>query len=151
VTHSRQLLEATTPVASTAVEDGWLYCRGDVNPSSVLTHEGKDTRRGLPARPSPGVGAQARPWIASSRGVRYGRHCDHYAGAAGFLPRSPSKPRRSDYRRPAKLSRPVTEVHTVDVEIGDVVMGRETLSADGYTGRARMVVETASRGYLLAA
>jgi len=38
-------------------------------------------------------------------------------------------------------------VRTVDVEIGDVVMGAK-LYADGYTGRARMVVDE-DQGYLL--
>jgi pyruvate/2-oxoglutarate dehydrogenase complex dihydrolipoamide dehydrogenase (E3) component len=38
-------------------------------------------------------------------------------------------------------------VRTFDVEIGDVVMGAK-LYADGYTGRARMVVEV-DRGYPL--
>ena len=38
-------------------------------------------------------------------------------------------------------------VQVVDVEIGEVVMGAK-LYADGYTGRARMVVDL-DRGYLL--
>ena len=38
-------------------------------------------------------------------------------------------------------------VRTVDIEIGDVVMGAK-LYADGYTGRARMVVDL-DRGHLL--
>ena len=38
-------------------------------------------------------------------------------------------------------------VHVVDVEIGDVVMGAK-LYGDGYTGRARRIVDL-DRGYLL--
>jgi pyruvate/2-oxoglutarate dehydrogenase complex dihydrolipoamide dehydrogenase (E3) component len=38
-------------------------------------------------------------------------------------------------------------VHAVDIEIGDVIMGAK-LYADGYTGRARMVVDR-DKGYLL--
>jgi pyruvate/2-oxoglutarate dehydrogenase complex dihydrolipoamide dehydrogenase (E3) component len=38
-------------------------------------------------------------------------------------------------------------IQVVDVEIGDVVMGAK-LGADGYTGRARIIVDL-DRGYLL--
>ncbi len=120
-----------------AVEDGWLYAAGDVNHRALLTHQGKYQGRIAGAA----IGARAagnpldtEPWGAHATTAD---HCavpqafftDPEAAAVGLTARQAED---AGYR-----------VRVVDIEIGDVVMGAK-LYADGYTGRARMVVDQES-------
>ena len=124
-----------------AVGDGWLYAVGDANHRALLTHEGKYQARVAGAA----IGARAagkpldtRPW---------GPHAttaDHYAVPQVFF----TDPEAAAVGLTAKQAEDAgRRVQVVDVEIGDAVMGAK-LYADGYTGRARMIVDL-DRGYLL--
>jgi dihydrolipoamide dehydrogenase len=124
-----------------AVEDGWLYAAGDANHRALLTHQGKYQARiagdAIAARAA-GRPLDTAPWgmhavTADHQAVPQVFFTDPEAAAVGLSARQAE---RSGHR-----------VRTVDVEIGDAVMGAK-LYADGYTGRARMVVD-ADRGYLL--
>jgi dihydrolipoamide dehydrogenase len=124
-----------------AVEDGWLYAAGDVNHRALLTHQGKYQGRIAGAA----IGARAagkpldtRPWgahatTADHNAVPQAFFTDPEAGAVGL---TAQQAEQAGHR-----------IRTVDIEIGDVVMGAK-LYADGYTGRARMVVDL-DRGHLL--
>ena len=124
-----------------AVKDGWLYAAGDANHRALLTHEGKYQGRiagaAIAARAA-GETLDTAPW---------GTHAataDHYAVPQVFF----TDPEAAAVGLSAREAEQAGHrVHTVDVDIGDVVMGAK-LYADGYTGRARMVVD-ADRGYLL--
>ncbi len=101
-----------------------------------------NTRRGSPARRSrrarPGETLDTAPWGA------HAATADHHAVPQVFF----TDPEAAAVGLSARQAEQAGHrVHTVDVEIGDVVMGAK-LYADGYTGRARMVVD-ADRGYLL--
>ncbi len=124
-----------------AVEDGWLYAAGDANHRALLTHQGKYQARiagaAIAARAA-GRPLDTAPWgrhavTADHQAVPQVFFTDPEAAAVGL---SAAAAERSGHR-----------VRTVDVEIGDAVMGAK-LYADGYPGRARMVVD-ADRGYLL--
>ncbi len=123
------------------VHDGWLYAVGDANHRALLTHQGKYQARIAAAA----IGARAAgraldpaAWgphtaTADSLAVPQVFFTDPEAAAVGLSAREAEQ---AGHR-----------VHVVDVEIGDVVTGAK-LYADGYTGRARMVVDL-DRGYLL--
>lgn len=123
------------------IDDGWLYALGDVNHHALLTHQGKYQARIAGAA----IGAHAhgqpvdtRPWgahavTADSRAVPQVFFCDPEAVAVGL---SAEDAERAGYR-----------AHAVDVDLGQAVAGAN-LYADGYQGRARMVVD-ADRGTLL--
>lgn len=124
-----------------AVEDGWLYAAGDVNHRALLTHEGKYQAR------IAGSAIAARAAGRSLDTAAWGAHAttaDHHAVPQVFFTEpeaaavglSTDAAERAGYR-----------VKTVDVEIGDAVMGAK-LFADGYVGRARMVVD-ADHGHVL--
>jgi dihydrolipoamide dehydrogenase len=124
-----------------AVEDGWLYAAGDANHRALLTHEGKYQARiagsAIAARAA-GQSLDTEPWgkhaaTADHHAVPQVFFTDPEAAAVGLSTREAEQ---AGYR-----------VHVVDVEIGDVVKGAE-LFADGYEGRARMVVD-ADRDHLL--
>jgi pyruvate/2-oxoglutarate dehydrogenase complex dihydrolipoamide dehydrogenase (E3) component len=124
-----------------AVEDGWLYAAGDANHRALLTHEGKYQARiagaAIAARAA-GKTLDTAPWGA------HAATADHYAVPQIFF----TDPEAAAVGLSAEeAERAGHRVHAVDVEIGDVVKGAQ-LYADGYTGRARMVVD-ADRGYLL--
>lgn len=124
-----------------AVEDGWLYAAGDVNNRALLTHQGKYQARIAGAA----IGARAadrpldtEPWgahttTADHRAVPQAFFTDPEAAAVGLTAEQAAQ---AGHR---------TKV--IDVEIGDVVMGAK-LFADGYTGRARMVVDADARRVL---
>jgi pyruvate/2-oxoglutarate dehydrogenase complex dihydrolipoamide dehydrogenase (E3) component len=125
----------------TAVEDGWLYAAGDANHRALLTHEGKYQARiagaAIAARAA-GQAVDTAPWGA------HAATADHYAVPQVFF----TDPEAAAVGLSAgQAEQAGHRVHTVDVEIGDAVKGAQ-LYADGYTGRARMVVD-ADRGYLL--
>ncbi len=123
------------------IDDGWLYAAGDVNHRALLTHQGKYQARiagaAIGARAA-GTALDTSPWGVHSTTA------DHHAVPQAFFtdPEAAAVGLTTEQAEQAGH-----QVRTVDVEIGDVVMGAK-LYADGYTGRARMVVD-AERGHLL--
>lgn len=124
-----------------AVKDGWLYAAGDANHRALLTHEGKYQARiagaAIAARAA-GETLDTAPWGA------HAATADHYAVPQVFFTDPEAAAVGLSTREAEQAGH---RVHTVDVDVGDVVKGAQ-LYADGYTGRARMVVD-ADRGYLL--
>jgi pyruvate/2-oxoglutarate dehydrogenase complex dihydrolipoamide dehydrogenase (E3) component len=117
-----------------AVDDGWLYAAGDANHRALLTHEGKYQARiagsAIAARAT-GQPLDTAPWGA------HAATADHYAVPQVFF----TEPEAAAVGLSAEEAEQAGHrVHAVDVEIGDVVKGA-VLYADGYTGRARMVVD----------
>ncbi len=117
-----------------AVAGGWLYAAGDVNHRALLTHQGKYQARiagaAIAARAA-GVPVETEPWGA------HATTADHYAVPQAFFtdPEAAAVGMTAEQAERAGL-----RVRAVDVEVGDAVMGAK-LYADGYTGRARMVVD----------
>lgn len=123
------------------LDDGWLYAVGDVNHRALLTHQGKYQARiagcAIGARAT-GAPLDTAPWgthaaTADSHAVPQVFFSDPEAAAVGF---SASQAEQAGYR-----------VRVVDVDLGQDVVGAR-LFADGYQGRARMVVDL-DHGYLL--
>ncbi|GAA4544631.1 dihydrolipoyl dehydrogenase family protein [Mycobacterium paraffinicum] len=124
-----------------ALRDGWLYAAGDVNHRALLTHQGK--YQGRIAGAAIGARAAGTPLDTAPWG-RHATTADHYAVPQAFF----TNPEAAAVGLTARQAeRAGHRVRTVDVQIGDVVMGAK-LYADGYTGRARMVVDL-DRGHLL--
>ncbi len=124
-----------------AIEDGWLYAAGDVNHRALLTHQGK--YQGRIAGAAIGARAAGTPLDTAPWG-RHATTADHYAVPQAFF----TDPEAAAVGLTAQQAqRAGHRVRTVDIEIGDVVMGAK-LYADGYTGRARMVVDV-ERQHLL--
>lgn len=124
-----------------AIEDGWLYAAGDVNHRALLTHQGKYQGRiagaAIGARAA-GTPLDTRPWGA------HATTADHYAVPQAFF----TDPEAAAVGLTARQAENAGHrVRTADIDIGDVVMGAK-LYADGYAGRARMVVD-ADGGRLL--
>ena len=124
-----------------ALEDGWLYALGDVNHHALLTHQGKYQARiagaAIAARAA-GQPVDPAPWgphavTADFRAVPQVFFCDPPAGLVGL---TADQAERAGHR-----------IRVVDVDPGRTVPGAG-LYADGYTGRARMVVDE-DGGYLL--
>ena len=116
-----------------AINDGWLYALGDVNHHAILTHQGKYQARivgdAIAARAA-GRPLDTAPWGAHATTADFHAvprvfFCDPEATAVGL---SAEQAERAGYR-----------VRAVDVEIGQV--DGANLYADGYRGRARMVVD----------
>lgn len=125
----------------TAVDDGWLYATGDANHRALLTHEGKYQARiagaAIAARAA-GHPLDTAPWGA------HAATADHYAVPQVFF----TVPEAAAVGLTAEQAEHAGHrARAVDVEIGDAVMGAK-LYADGYTGRARMVVDV-EHGYPL--
>jgi pyruvate/2-oxoglutarate dehydrogenase complex dihydrolipoamide dehydrogenase (E3) component len=124
-----------------AVEDGWLYAAGDVNHRALLTHQGKYQGRiagaAIGARAA-GTPLDTEPWGA------HATTADHHAVPQAFF----TDPEAAAVGLTAEQAEQAGHrVRTVDIEIGDLVKGAQ-LYADGYNGRARMVVDEDQR-YLL--
>jgi pyruvate/2-oxoglutarate dehydrogenase complex dihydrolipoamide dehydrogenase (E3) component len=124
-----------------AVEDGWLYAAGDANHRALLTHEGKYQARiagaAIAARAA-GRTLDTAPWGA------HAATADHHAVPQVFF----TDPEAAAVGLSAhEAEQAGHRVHVVDIDIGNVVKGAQ-LYADGYTGRARMVVD-ADRDHLL--
>jgi pyruvate/2-oxoglutarate dehydrogenase complex dihydrolipoamide dehydrogenase (E3) component len=124
-----------------AVEGGWLYAAGDANHRALLTHEGKYQARiagaAIAARAA-GQPLDTAPWGA------HAATADHYAVPQVFF----TEPEAAAVGLSAEQAEQAGHrVRAVDIEIGDVVKGA-VLYADGYTGRARVVVDV-DHGYLL--
>ncbi len=112
----------------------WLYAAGDVNHRALLTHQGKYQARiignALAARAS-GQPIDPTPWSAhtatgDAHAVPQVVFTDPEAAAVGL---TAEQAERAGHR-----------VRAVDVDLGATVIGAN-LYADGYTGRARMVVD----------
>jgi pyruvate/2-oxoglutarate dehydrogenase complex dihydrolipoamide dehydrogenase (E3) component len=120
----------------------WLYAVGDVNSRALLTHQGKYQARiagaaiGATAHGSP---LDTTPWgthvaTADLRAVPQVVFTEPEVAAVGLT----AEEARRDGRH----------VRVVDYDLGQV--SGASLYADGYRGRARMVVDV-DRGYLLGA
>jgi dihydrolipoamide dehydrogenase len=125
------------------VEGTWLYALGDANHRALLTHQGKYQARmagnAIGAR-AKGQALDTAPWgahvaTADSLAVPQAFFTDPEAGSVGL---TTDQATRLGHR-----------IKTVDVNIGDTVPGAN-FYADGYTGRARIVVDL-DHGYLLGA
>jgi dihydrolipoamide dehydrogenase len=124
-----------------AIEDGWLYAAGDVNHRALLTHQGK--YQGRIAGAAIGARAAGRPLDTAPWGA-HATTADHHAVPQAFF----TDPEAAAVGLTARQAEDAGHrIRTVDVEIGDVVTGAK-LYADGYTGRARMVVDV-DGGHLL--
>lgn len=134
-------LETDHTLSVNGVAGDWLYAVGDANRRALLTHQGKYQARiaaeviAARARSAP---VEAGAWsrfsaTADVLAVPQAFFTDPEVGSVGMTER---QARARGH-----------QVSVVDVEIGDVVMGAK-LYADGYRGRARMVVDD-SRGVLL--
>ncbi|UVO12319.1 NAD(P)/FAD-dependent oxidoreductase [Mycobacterium sp. SVM_VP21] len=127
-------LEVDDTCRVTAVDEGWLYACGDANHRALLTHEGKYQARiagaAIGARAA-GTSLDTAPW-----GV-HAATADHHAVPQVFF----TDPEAAAVGLTAEQAdRAGHRVQVVDVEIGDAVTGAK-LHADGYRGRARMVVD----------
>jgi pyruvate/2-oxoglutarate dehydrogenase complex dihydrolipoamide dehydrogenase (E3) component len=134
-------LDVDDTCAVRALDDGWLYALGDINHHPLPTHQGKYQARiagaAIAARAA-GHPIDAAPWgphavTADYRAVPQVFFCDPPAGAVGL---TADQAERAGHR-----------IRVVDVDPGEKVIGA-SLYADGYTGRARMVVDE-DHGYLL--
>jgi pyruvate/2-oxoglutarate dehydrogenase complex dihydrolipoamide dehydrogenase (E3) component len=125
----------------TAVDDGWLYAAGDVNHRALLTHQGKYQARIAGA--AIGARAAGAPLDTAPWGL-HATTADHHAVPQAFF----TEPEAAAVGLTAEQAvQAGHRVHTVDIEIGDVVKGA-VLYADGYQGRARMIVDR-DAGHLL--
>jgi pyruvate/2-oxoglutarate dehydrogenase complex dihydrolipoamide dehydrogenase (E3) component len=123
------------------IDDGWLYAAGDVNHRALLTHQGK--YQGRIAGAAIGARAAGKPLDTRPWGT-HATTADHHAVPQAFF----TDPEAAAVGLTAQQAEQAGHrVRAVDIEIGDVVMGAK-LFADGYTGRARMVVDL-DRGHLL--
>jgi dihydrolipoamide dehydrogenase len=123
------------------VAEGWLYAAGDVNHRALLTHQGK--YQGRIAGAVIGARAAGKPLDTAPWGA-HATTADHYAVPQAFF----TDPEAAAVGLTAQEAEQAGHrIRTVDTEIGDVVKGAQ-LYADGYTGRARMVVDS-DRGHLL--
>ncbi len=120
------------------VPGDWLYALGDANHRALLTHQGKYQARIAGAAIAAGAAGRpidTTPWgphttSADSSAVPQVFFTDPEAAAVGL---SAIQADQAGYR-----------TRVVDVEIGEVVTGAK-LYADGYAGRARMVVDEERR------
>jgi dihydrolipoamide dehydrogenase len=123
------------------VEDGWLYAVGDANHRALLTHEGKYQARiagAVIAARAAGEPVDDTPWGA------HATTADHHAVPQVFF----TDPEAAAVGITAEQAEQAGHrIQVVDIEIGEVVMGAK-LYADGYAGRARMVVDL-DGGHLL--
>jgi len=127
-------LDVDDSCAVKAVGERWLYALGDVNRHALLTHQGKYQARiagAVIAARAAGQQVDTTPWgphavTADHWAVPQVFFSDPQAGAVGLTAEQAKKAGR--------------RVKVVDVDMGEKVAGAG-LYADGYTGRARMVVD----------
>ena len=126
-------LEVDDTLRVSAVPEGWLYAAGDVNHRALLTHQGKYQARAagdVIAARAQGRPVQDEPWgahvaTADHRAVPQVVFTDPEVASAGL---TAAAAEQAGYR-----------VRAVDYEVGSVAGA--SLHADGYQGRARMVVD----------
>ncbi|OBK58768.1 pyridine nucleotide-disulfide oxidoreductase [Mycobacterium gordonae] len=134
-------LEVDDTCRVTAVGDGWLYAAGDVNHRALLTHQGKYQARIAGA--AIGARAAGKPLDTTPWG-EHATTADHHAVPQAFF----TDPEAAAVGLTAEqAAQKGHRAKIIDVEIGDVVTGAK-LFADGYTGRARMVVDVDTRHVL---
>jgi pyruvate/2-oxoglutarate dehydrogenase complex dihydrolipoamide dehydrogenase (E3) component len=123
------------------VDEGWLYALGDVNHRALLTHQGKYQAR--IAGNAVSARAAGRPLDTAPWGT-HATTADHHAVAQVIFtdPEVASVGLTAD-----QAERAGHKAQVVDIDMDRVVIGAR-LYADGYQGRARMVVD-GDRGYLL--
>jgi dihydrolipoamide dehydrogenase len=123
------------------VDGDWLYAMGDANHRALLTHQGKYQARTA----STAIGARAHGQLLDT--TPWGAHvatADVHAVPQVFF----TDPEAASVGLTAIQAQEVGHrIKTVDVNIGEAVPGAN-FYADGYTGRARMVVDL-NHGYLL--
>ncbi|MFC4496017.1 dihydrolipoyl dehydrogenase family protein [Streptomyces ovatisporus] len=118
----------------TGVRGGWLYAVGDVNGRALLTHQGKYQARVAGAA----IAARAAgvPLLETDRWGAHAATADHDAVPQVVF----SDPEATSVGLTAdEAERRGLRVRAVDVELGEVAGA--SLYADGYRGRARMVVD----------
>src|SRR5262249_49298294 len=119
---------------ATAVPDGWLYAIGDVNGRNQLTHMGKYQARicgdviAARAKGLPDDGTRLHD-IADDKGAPQAIFTDPQVLAVG---RTEAKARAYGFN-----------VRTVEYDVGDIIGAQ--LQGDGYSGRAKAVVDEDSR------
>jgi dihydrolipoamide dehydrogenase len=127
-------LEVTDTCQVRGPNQDWLYAAGDANHRALLTHQGKYQARivgnAIGARAA-GRPVEISPWgahiaTADARAVPQVVFTDPEAAAVGITAEQAA---RAGHR-----------VRAVDVDLGGAVIGA-SLHADGYRGRARMVVD----------
>lgn len=123
-------IEVDSTMRATAVPDGWLYAIGDVNGLNQLTHMGKYQARicgDVIAARAKGL-PDDRPRlhdIADGKGAPQAIFTDPQVLAVG---RTEAKARADGFN-----------IRAVEYEVGDVIGAQ--LQGDGYTGRAKAVVD----------
>ncbi|WP_199826386.1 dihydrolipoyl dehydrogenase family protein [Streptomyces sp. SBT349] len=132
-------IEVDDTLRVSGVDGDWLYCVGDTNHRSMVTHQGKYQARvagAVIAARAAGEPVDAAPW---------GRHVATADSAA--VPQVVfSEPEAASVGVTAEeAERAGRRVRVVDYELGNV--SGAALFADGYRGRARMVVDL-DRGHL---
>ena len=135
-------LEVDDSMRVRAVSAGWLYAAGDVNHRALLTHMGKYQGRvcgdTIAARAAGRAEAsQAAPW------TRFAASADHaVVPQVVFTDPEVAAVGLSEAQAQARG----LQVRAVDYEIGRVAGA--SLFADGYQGRARMIVDERRRALL---
>jgi pyruvate/2-oxoglutarate dehydrogenase complex dihydrolipoamide dehydrogenase (E3) component len=119
----------------------WLYAMGDANHRALLTHQGKYQAR--MAGDAIGARATGQPLDVASWGAHVATADSHAVPQVFFT--DPEAAAVGLTTRQAEQQG--HRVQTIDVGIGETVPGAN-LYADGYTGRARMVIDL-DGGYLL--
>lgn len=130
-------LEVDDTCRVTAVEGGWLYAAGDVNHRALLTHMGKYQARACGAAivaRAQGETVNGEPW---SRQAATADH-DAIPGVVFTEPQVASVGRTEERARADGL-----DVRTVEYDLGSVA--GSALYADGYKGRAKLVVDAGRR------
>jgi pyruvate/2-oxoglutarate dehydrogenase complex dihydrolipoamide dehydrogenase (E3) component len=123
-------VQVDSSMRATAVPDGWLYAIGDVNGRNQLTHMGKYQGRicgdviAARAKGLPDDGPRLHD-VADDKGAPQAIFTDPQVLAVG--------------RTEAKAQADGFNVRTVEYDIGDVIGAQ--LQGDGYTGRAKAVVD----------
>ncbi len=136
-------LEVDDTCRVTGPNNDWLYALGDVNHRALLTHQGKYQARIAGA----GIAAAAagKPLDRTSWSPHVAT-ADHHAVPQVFF----TDPEAAAVGLTAKEAEQAgRRVRVVDVNIGETVPGANFF-ADGYTGRARMIVDL-DDGHLLGA
>jgi dihydrolipoamide dehydrogenase len=123
------------------VDGNWLYAMGDANHRALLTHQGKYQAR--MAGSAIGARAHGEPLDTSPWGAHVATADSHAAPQVFF-----TDPEAGSVGLTAmQAEREGHRIKIVDVDMGETVPGAN-FYADGYTGRARMVVDL-DHGYLL--
>ncbi|WP_410644803.1 dihydrolipoyl dehydrogenase family protein [Amycolatopsis sp. lyj-346] len=125
-----QPLETDDTGRVSAVDGGWLYAAGDVTGRAPLTHQGKYGARA--AGDTVAALAAGTP-VSSEAWSRFTATADHHAvPQVVFTDPEVAAVGLAD-------ARPGSADRVVDI---DIAVAGSSLHADGYTGKARMVVDT---------